>query len=479
MADADPNKGKHLFADTDPEEQLGAQAFLQKLKEFIPKWAESYGTEPSGASNQFKEAQEKIKFTAPKEAEAPEASHQQSPQQSNKKPNEVSFGTPINARDKSTALQDIDSPKPRYAERLGPQIQAGPSFKPPPKSSPLPARPSASEIQSPGLSAYQFGSQDGTPQPRIMSQNSPLSGNYPSNGSGPLPHGAAAHRPDGSLEPVRNPPELTKPLSDHNQGFGPDQRPFHQNQTGSNDPNSQRVAQGVSSRPNLPPLGIDDQSKPRSNNLITNDTPKAQMVESMKVSRMSSPSHARSIVQVESSHVAAKQNFPMMSSFDALPDKKSSRDEGNPVSPRFSVYSNSIRPLRPVEIEKQTVNTVPPRPVSQERSGPKVASPIRPAFKDNYSEFDPPVEASRQEQFEKNQEPPVTIMKMTPTPRVSKSPGLASIKSEHEMENSRSFASRDSIHPDPAGQRVNRKRSIVPLKDEEMSALIREVFFLH
>lgn len=450
----DPGKGKFIFNDSELDEQMAADAFFQKLKEFIKKWSDSYGIDSTGKPNQFRSGFDVVFQETKKNV------HMEAPVQqqlgSAKKSDDLSFGVPLNNPNKITSLHEESKKQPSQLE--SPRSPVGPSSKPQVKGSiPRLGAANPSELQSQNFSVPQFGSNDQLGPLQNIGQHVPNVHNQPQPNH--VPYYAS---------PPKEPTKVSHQFDGHNMNPHSNKLPPNGHQKSIHELDSQLPLQNpIKSKPPVPhPQDNfsnfqENHAKPKQD---LSEIPNPHMVESMQVSKVSSPSNMRSIAQLSRTEPMTRQNPAFMSSFDALPDQQ--------PSPRFSVHSNSIRPLQ----ETVTVNKLANTPIQKEeemRGGPRLTPPRRPTFKDNNHDFDLPVEVSHNDHMERNQEPVATIMKPAPT-RVSKSIGLSSIKSEHELED-RSINSRDLPAVDPLGQKIARKRSIKPLPEDEMASLVRDV----
>ena len=454
--DTDSSKGKHIFADEESDEQEGAMVFYDKLREFIKKWSDNYGTETDGSKNNFTETYQ-IVFDETKEIkEKLEMDESRQPYQANLKSQMDESRQPYQPQqsiknDESRAPYEIPlisgvnesrpPNQPQYLSKVNRSREQSniaqsklevsiPILKMEPPSPPESIDLPLNKIQS-----GQFG-----PKIQSESQQSPLSGN---------------HKPDPHAYDSRYNHQGAAGLA----GSGISRK--------SNDNGSVNSQQRRSSGQQPEKL----QQQP----YLDDVEPLAAQVESMRVSRVPSPDRpyrAQPLPKPNNSAKGLALGTPgYMASFDKIDDI---RQHENQASPRFSIHSSSLKIL-PIA-SKDFLAREPLEQIIQGPGGPRLSPPplrLRP-IDDDLDDF--PIESSRID-HQSAVEPPITIMKASPMPRISKSPeNLSSIKSESEIEDKGSISNIVSNH-DGVNYQPKKSRTLVPLKDDEICKLLRDVSF--
>ena len=468
--DTDLSKGKHIFADEESDEQEGAIVFYDKLREFIKKWSDNYGTETDGSKNNFTETY-RIVFDETKEIK--ERSSTKEPKNSNQQFSKL----------------EMDESRQPYQANLKSQMD----------ESRQPYEPQQSIKNDESRAPYEIPLISGVNESRPPNQPQNLSKvNRSMEQSNIAQSKLAASIPILKMEPPSPPESIDLPLSKIQSGqFAPKiQSEFQQSPLSGNhkpDPHAYDSRYNHQGAAGL--AGSSISRKSNDNGSVTSQQrrssgqqpeklqqqpylddvePLAAQVESMRVSRVPSPDRpyrAQPVPKPNNSAKGLALGTPgYMASFDKIDDIRQPEKQ---ALPRFSIHSSSSKML-PVA-SKDFLAREPLEQMIQGPGGPRISPPplrLRPVDDD----LDDPIESSRIA-HQSAVEPPITIMKASPMPRISKSPeNLSSIKSESEIEDKGSISNIVSNH-DGVNYQPKKSRTLVPLKDDEICKLLRDVSF--
>lgn len=594
--ETDPNKGKHVFSDEDSEEQEAALSFYGKIREFIPKWANTYGTESDGKKNKFSETYKKVFEDQIPTQPQPKIEESRLPYQEVPRSQIDESRRPYMPEDRSNIDESrrpyqIDQGSKVNESRLPYGIQANSHVD----ESRMPYR--VNEASKVDESRLPYGVQsnqrvDESRRPYQVDPASRVNESRPPYGVQAVSHIDESRRPyqvdhASKIDESRRPYQVdavskiyesrlpygvqaishvdesrTPYRQDNMSNINESRAPYVLNQQSNTYESRQpyRMAQdskaggslhlpvqrdesmrpGPQPRPSRPPpiqavnmsddsiedpminrldsgqFGIkvqqESQQSPLSGNLISDPSrklagsslskrnsdenpgprnavnqpqqlvppfqredgsPRAAMVESMQVSRAPSPEKAlRSQPQkTPGSFRELNPGTPgYMASFDRIDEVRNSEHQH---SPRFSVQSNSSRVMQ-VDPKYFTQN----EPVAENAGGPRLPPPLRLRPVDEDLDDSVPMASSRIDPG-LMVEPPRTIMRVSPLPRVSKpSDHLSSIPSEHELEE-RASSYNNVSNMGSAGQASRKNRNLVPVRETEMCSLIRDVFSDH
>lgn len=480
----DPNKGKRVFGDSDPDEQVGAETYFQKIREFFKKWSEAYGTEPSGKFNEFKTAHDTI-FSEPKpqpEAPKPQPEVPKPQPEASKLSQERSDQSRIGNSLQNELPQNVSPSRQQQAQpepipAIGSSVQQAPSPHVHKTTAHLAPRPVDQNPQVLQVNPQILPQENPRPavaiptnQPELPRTSQPQQ-RVVSDGQNLRPQELPRTLPTAVQSTLNQVPASPMPSNDRG------------NLEGARSRSPVPLIPGGGDRPPITPVRREEPNlQGRVAAQSIRESPRPLVSESINVSNKllntsgssQNPNPNQPPAQRTQPGLNERGESPRpLSSLASAPQESRQNVPAQPSSPRFSIHSTSIKRMDEGGVSSSMVRPQP-REASQPREGPKIVSLKPQAIKNNQGDFDFPLEASRTELQERLQEPPRALVRRASQPRISKIIGLSGVKCDGEPEEK--SMSKDQAILYSANEKMARKRTILPLKDEEMGTLIREVF---